>query len=152
MLFSRTCEHAIRAILYVAASADDGPVPVRSIAHTLDLPFAALAKIIQTLCRRKLLVSHKGPGGGVTLARSAEAVTLQQVVEVIDGSELSKECVMGVPGCSEDKAHCPLHESWGKIRKQILGMLGDRSIASFARDLQGPGVASIRLGRGGSDA
>jgi Rrf2 family protein len=152
MLFSRACEHAIRAILYVAAYGDGGPVPVRDIARNLDLPFAALAKIVQTLCRNKLLVSYKGRGGGIELARSAEAVTLQEVVEVIEGPDYSRECVLGIPGCSEDTVHCPLHESWGPIREQIHGMLGDRSIASFAQDLQGPGFALTRHGSGGKDA
>jgi Rrf2 family protein len=139
-------------MLYVAAYGDGGPVPVREIARNLDLPFAALAKIIQTLCRNKLLVSHKGRGGGVELARSADSITLQQVVEVIEGSDYSRECVLGIPGCSEGTAHCPLHESWGRIREQIHGMLGDRSIASFAQDLPGPGVALTCHGSDGKDA
>lgn len=139
-------------MLYIGAYADNGPVPVREVARELDLPFASLAKIIQTLCRAKLLASYKGPGGGVTLARSADRITLREVVEVIDGPDISKECVLGIPGCSERTVHCPLHESWSRIREDIQGMLGDRTLASFAADLRGPGFVLTRRESDSDDA
>ncbi len=135
MIFSRPCENAIRATLYVAAHTTAGSVLVRDIAQALDLPVASLAKIIQQLTRSGVLTSVKGPGGGVSLARPPEEMTLMEVVRVIEGHKLEHQCVLGIPGCSEDVAHCPFHEQWGEIRGRILAMLGNRSLAQVSAQL-----------------
>lgn len=143
MLFSRACEYGIRAMLYLAARADDGPVLVRDIAGRLKMPFPFLAKIAQTLARQGLLRSHKGPGGGIALARPAGEITLLQVVEAIDGLDLTKDCVLGIPECS-DEAPCPLHAQWGEIQGRIVEMLSRQSIAEVAEQLQRNGYVLMR--------
>lgn len=137
MILSRACEWAIRALLYVAAASADGPIAVREIAQHLEVPTATLAKVVQSLTRHGLLVSQKGPGGGVLLGRSAESVTLLDVVEVIDGPSLRTECVLGVPGCREATVHCPLHDQWRAVREQILDVLDARSLKDLSDDLAG---------------
>lgn len=136
MIFSRASEYAIRAMLYVAAFSQDGPVTVRKIAKGINIPSPTLAKVVQSLARKGLLTSYKGPGGGVVLGRPAAEVTLLEVVEVIEGDSINKECVMGVPGCSEQTTHCPLHDRWGAIRGDIVAMLGERSVAEFAAEFK----------------
>ena len=137
MLFSHATEYAISAVLYLASHAESQPILVRDIASALDIPFPSLAKVVQILTRQGMLASYKGPGGGVALARPAKDMALLQVVEAIEGPGLTRECVLGIPGCSEGTAHCPLHEQWGKIRGDIVTMLGDRNIAQIARRLKG---------------
>jgi len=124
-------------MLCVAAPPAEGPTKVRDIARILDIPTTTLAKVIQSLARHGLVVSRKGPGGGVVLGRSSDSVTLLDVVEIIDGPALRTMCVLGVPGCSELSPHCPLHEQWRKIRGEILGVLGARSLKDLSRDLVG---------------
>ena len=127
MLFSRACEYAIRTVLFLAARSDARPMLIRDIAETLEIPPSYLAKIAQGMTRRGLLNSHKGPGGGITLAQSAEEVTLLEVVDAIDGLKFTEVCVLGVPGCP-DKGPCPLHGDWGSIRDRIVDMLGKQSV------------------------
>jgi Rrf2 family transcriptional regulator, iron-sulfur cluster assembly transcription factor len=137
MLLSRSCEYAIRTLLHVAAAPADGPIAVREIAGALELPTATLAKIVQGLTRHGLLVSHKGPGGGVALGRSADTVTVLDVVDVVDGPSLRTQCVLGVPGCRDATLHCPLHDRWRVAREQILEALGARTLKDLAEDLAG---------------
>ena len=135
MIFSRACEYGIRSVLYLAINPKSGPVLVRDIAGALKLPFPFLAKIIRTLTLQGLVHSVKGPGGGVTLAKPAEEMTLLQVVEAIDGLDLTKVCVMGISDCSEEHA-CPLHEQWGAARKQIVVMLENQSVAEITEQMK----------------
>ena len=130
MLFSRACEYGIRTMLHLASLDDDNPVLVRDIAEKLDIPFPFLAKVVQTLARRDLISSHKGRGGGIALARPAGDVTLLEVVEAIDGLELTQTCVLGFPECG-DATPCPLHCQWGDIRNRIVAMLSEHSLAEF---------------------
>jgi len=137
MLLSHSCEYAIRTLLHIAAAQADGPIAVREIARALEVPTATLAKIVQSLTRHGLLVSQKGPGGGVALGRSAASVTLLDVVDVIDGPSLRTQCVLGVPGCRDTTVHCPLHDRWCVVREQILEAFGARSLQDLADDLAG---------------
>ena len=143
MLFSRACEYGIRAILYVATRPDTDPILVRDIARDLQIPSPFLAKIVQTLTRGGVLNSQKGPGGGVNLARSAEEITLLQVVETIDGLNLTQACVMGIPECG-DEAPCPLHGHWGDIRDRIVHMLENQSVFQVTDQLKEQGWVLTR--------
>ena len=64
-MFSKTCEYAIRAMIYLAQQSVTGSkVGFRQIAHTLDAPESFIAKILQDLARKQLIQSAKGPQGG----------------------------------------------------------------------------------------
>jgi len=83
--------------------------------------------------------------------RSADTVTLLDVVETIDGPALRTQCILGVPGCCEPTQHCPLHSQWAKIREQILDVLSSRSLEELSEDLMGHDYALAgSVGRDGS--
>jgi Rrf2 family protein len=56
------------------------------LAEHYDVPPAYLAKQLQSLVRAGVLTATTGPRGGFRLARSAEDITLLQVVEAVDGA------------------------------------------------------------------
>ena len=141
MIFSRGCEHAVRAMLHLASAREQGPVLVRDIARDLDVPFPFLAKIMQQLAKQGLVHSQKGRGGGVQLAKAARDISLLDVVEAIDGLELTRRCLLGLPDCSDD-APCQLHGQWGRIRGEIVTMLEEQTLAGLA-DQQGEGLHTI---------
>ncbi len=143
MLFSRACEYGIRAMLYLATKTGSGPVLVRDVAKELRMPFPFLAKITQSLARQGLVSSHKGPGGGITLARPPEEVTMLEVVEAIDGLNMTQACVLGIPQCS-DEVPCPLHGQWGDIRKRLVDMLSKQNLAEVASDLKNREYVLVR--------
>lgn len=143
MLFSRACEYGIRAMLYLATKPGKHPVQVRDIAEHLKMPFPFLAKIVQSLARQGLLISQKGPGGGVRLGKAPSEATLLEVVEAIDGLDLTRTCAMGIPRCSEDEP-CPLHASWARIREDVVEMLSSQSLAEAAEMLRNRQFVLVR--------
>ncbi len=143
MMLSRACEYGIRAIIHLASMPEAGPVLVRQVAEDLAIPASFLAKIVQALAKRGFIRSHKGPGGGIALARPAEEMDLLQVIDAIDGSEFARSCFLGIPNCS-DEAPCPLHDQWGAIRQNIVDMLGAKSVAGFAEQLKLQGQVLVR--------
>ena len=143
MIFSRACEYGLRAIIHLASRSEKAPVLVRQVAEDLSISGSFLAKIVQVLARRGFIRSHKGPGGGITLARPAEEINLLQVIDAMDGSAFAHSCVLGIPDCS-DEAPCPLHDQWGAIRQNIVDMLGSKSVAGFAQKLREQGHVLAR--------
>ena len=126
MGFSRGCGYGILTVLYLASKSDRRPRTIRDIAANLEIPFPFLTKIARTLVLKGILCSHKGPGGGMTLARPATEITLGQVVTVIDGSERS--CVLGVPGCSGEE-ECPFWECRNKIQSGMDDLLERKTVS-----------------------
>jgi len=125
--------YAIRAALYVASS-DLGQgeyVSTRQIAEDLEVPFPFLSKVLQGLCQDGILVSSRGPAGGVALGRDASEITLIQIVESTGGGRVFAECVLGLPACS-DGSPCALHEQWRAYRSEMESLFAKNTLAMLA--------------------
>ena len=131
MLVSKSAQHAIRALIYLVVRKDKRYVSVKQIAEETDVFPAFLGKIVQRLTQARILDTKKGPAGGVTLARPPEEITLLEIVEALDGTDLWESCVLGLDSCADDRA-CPLHDDWARIRDQIRQMLQSRTLADLA--------------------
>lgn len=132
-MLSASCKYGIRAAAYLAHEAGTGTyVPIHKIAKDLGISFHFLTKILQTLTQDNILISHRGPSGGVILARPAKAITVLDIMQSIDGPELFSTCILGLPRCN-DKQPCALHTRWGKERERLAGMFGRLTLAQLTR-------------------
>ncbi len=131
MLFSKTTGYAVRALAYLTTVGQGSPVPVSRIAAETDVPTPFLGKIVQRLVRAGILVTRKGPGGGVGLARPANQIDLFELVVATEGSALWEHCVLGLNTCSDERP-CPLHSDWMRIRQEIRKMLQGKTLADVA--------------------
>ncbi|MEU7882023.1 RrF2 family transcriptional regulator [Microbispora bryophytorum] len=62
------------------------------LAEYFDVPAPYLAKQLQALVKAGVLAAMTGPRGGFRLAREAPDITLQQIVEAVDGASSPYEC------------------------------------------------------------
>ncbi len=129
-MLSKSCEYGLRASLYLATLDRDGFVSISTISEELDISFPFLTKIFQKLNDADLLESRRGPKGGVALTKSAEEISLYEIVVAIDGDDLFEECVLGLPGCGEAEP-CPLHEQWADERDRVETMFRDSTLAEL---------------------
>jgi Rrf2 family transcriptional regulator, iron-sulfur cluster assembly transcription factor len=137
LIFSRQCEYALQAVIYLATRPAGELTSIKDLSARLDLPYHFLAKILQDLTRKGLLVSLKGPQGGFGLGMPANEITLFHIVDAIDGTGFTKACVLGFPECSPEKP-CSVHEKWGALREGIYGMLVNKTIDQLALDMRKP--------------
>lgn len=133
MILSRSCEHAVRAILHLAGRPAGTYVFTKDIAQQEGIPFYFLGKIFQNLAKDGLLLSIKGRRGGFALARPASKITLLEVVKAVDGLEGFEQCVVGLPLCGGEHP-CPLHERWALIRTAVYDMLSSKTITELLRE------------------
>ena len=117
----------------MASRQDDNYISIRSMSEQLDISFHFLTKVLQQLNSAGLMESHKGPNGGVRLSRPGGEITLFEIVEAIDGTEMFTECAMGLPNCGTGKP-CPLHDKWGSTRDKIRNMLETMNLVELARE------------------
>lgn len=132
MLYSKSAEYAIQAMIYLAEKNDPNPVMVGEIAKAYSIPQQFLAKIAQSLVKQRLLTAVRWRNGGLRLARPANEIKLNQVVYAVDGPPPENEvCVIGLDYCSDD-APCPLHHYWKPIREQIRNLLEEENLQHLA--------------------
>lgn len=135
LIFSRQCEYALQAVTYLALKGEGELTSIKDLSAKLRIPYHYLAKILQSLTRKGLLTSLKGPTGGFGLAMPARDMTLFHIIEAIDGVEFTQRCVMGFPECS-GKNPCAVHEKWAGLREGIYAMLVGRNIAQMAAEMK----------------
>jgi len=97
------------------------------IARTVGAPQNYLGKLLKSLAGEGLVVSQKGFGGGFRLARSADEISLFEVVDPIDNVSRWGNCFMGRGFCNEAEP-CAVHHQWKSIREQYLGFLHETSL------------------------
>lgn len=135
-MFSKACEYAIRAMLYVAGkSREKARVGIKEIAAAIDSPEPFMAKILQDLSRKGLISSIKGPHGGFFLEESHLKGSIADVVTAIDGDQLFTGCGLGLKACNEKKP-CPIHFEFKEIRSNLKSMLQSTTLEDFAGNLE----------------
>ena len=130
-MFSKSCEYAIKAMIFVAQkSKDEVRVGVKEITKGIDAPEHFIAKILQDLVKKKLVNSVKGPNGGFYMDSLNLKSSISDIVKAIDGDGIYKDCVIGLKLCSE-KNPCPVHFEYKEIKKNLIAMLEQSTIADF---------------------
>jgi Rrf2 family protein len=134
-MLSNTCKYGLRAIVYIAGKSNNGEkIGIKKISSDLELPMPFLAKILQSLAKKKILISSKGPNGGFSLARSPEEIYLIEVVKAIDGDDVFSRCVMHNDNCKsidKNKIACALHGDYVKQRSSIEKVFENKSVYSL---------------------
>ena len=137
LIFSRQCEYALQAVLYIALKGPGEWASIKEITNRLKVPAHFLAKTLQDLTRKKILVSLRGPTGGFAFARSPKDIKLLEIVRAIDGNDLLEKCVMGFPECSPNNP-CSVHERWVDLRDGLDRMLATKSLVELTREMRRP--------------
>lgn len=106
-MFSQTVEYALRAAVFLAARPGE-PATTEEVAERTRVPAAYLAKILQGLSRAGIVRSQRGVGGGVTLAKPADELTILEVVNAVEPIKRIKTCPLGLP--THGTRLCPLHK------------------------------------------
>lgn len=135
-MFSKACEYAIRATIYIAEQSGRGERSgLKDIAREIDSPEAFTAKILQQLARHQIIRSVKGPTGGFDMdSEQLEKKMLSHIVSAIDGESIYRGCGLGLKACSETQP-CPVHDHFKQIRESLRQMLETTTIQKLAGGL-----------------
>jgi Rrf2 family protein len=135
-MFSKACEYALKATLYVAQrSLNNSRAGIRDISRAINSPEAFTAKILQQLSRQKIVRSARGPSGGFEIAmEDLPTMKLSAIVRAIDGDSIYRACGLGLQKCDRNQP-CPVHEQFEKIREEIRQMLENTGVMQLASNV-----------------
>lgn len=127
-MFSQTIEYALRAVVHLA---DQAPSPrtTEQIAVVTQVPQAYLSKVLQGLCRAGLVHSQRGTGGGMTLVKSPESLTLLEVVNAIEPIQRIRTCPLGLK--SHGVRLCALHARLDRALATVEDAFRDTTLAEL---------------------
>ena len=125
-------EGAIRTALYVALEGRDRRVSGLEICRTQQITPAFLIKVTRPLVRSRILAAARGAGGGFSLARDPERITLLEIVETVQGPLVFNDCLLGPGVCPRDM-NCPVHPVWRQIRTNTENILAGWSLSDLVR-------------------
>lgn len=129
-MLGQAAGYAATALGYLA-TAGGSPMLVKEIAEACSIPGPYLAKIVNSLRRVGLVQTQRGVGGGVTLAKRPQEITLYSIAELLADPIVHKRCMLGVSECSDERA-CPAHKFWCEHRGETLDFLKRTTVADIA--------------------
>jgi len=135
MLFSAKAEYACVAMLELAARhSEHKPVPLAEIVEKHGIPDRFLVQILLELKTNGLVDSTRGAAGGYALARSAEEITLYDILKVIDPPEQ--------PARQNDKLQQTVYvlnvrNLWDKVVEAQQQMLKQTTLAELMAQSEG---------------
>jgi len=102
---SEAASLAIHGMILMAESRET-PLSAKEMASGLQASEAHLAKVLQRLGKAGLANSTRGPKGGFVLGKPADAVTLLDIYEAIEGPLETIACLLGRPICGGGQLCC----------------------------------------------
>lgn len=106
-MISQTVEYALRAAVYLADQSPDART-TGQIATVTRVPAAYLSKVLQELVRAGIVHSQRGAGGGMSLARDPNQLTILEVVNAVEPIQRINTCPLDL--ASHGVKLCPLHK------------------------------------------
>ncbi|GAC1411360.1 MAG: hypothetical protein NVSMB6_12480 [Burkholderiaceae bacterium] len=108
-----------------------GPVTLAGISARQDISLSYLEQLFGKLRRHEIVESVRGPGGGYNLARSAEKVTVADIIIAVDEPIDATQCG-GKENChsAEQKqgARCMTHDLWATLNMKMVDYLDSVSL------------------------
>lgn len=132
MQLTRAADYAIRVMIHLAAFAPGTRASRSELATASECPEQFLSKVLQSLTRAGLVVSHRGNTGGFELAPAHRGATVLEIVEAVEGPIHLNVCLGNDEECSR-QPWCPAFSIWNEAQNALTGVLRKTNIGELAR-------------------
>ena len=130
---SKRTQYSLRALYALARSYGQGPVLISHLAEEETIPKKFLEQILLSLKSSGLVESKKGKGGGYTLVRSPEKITIASVIRLMEGPLAPLPCASETRfrKCDEcdDIETCGTRMVMREVRNAVSGILDSTTLA-----------------------
>jgi len=155
VIFSSKAEYGVRLMVELGRQLPDQPTSLKAIAEAERLPLAYLEQVVARLKRAGLVMSARGAHGGYWLARPAEEITMDVVVQALEGAIAPMECFLSETTervlCSHMHAteagqnqHCATKLLWMRVQGGIARSLQTTTLAELVEFSRRESVAAGR--------
>ena len=132
MRLTQATDYGMAAVIYLSQRNGDHSYSIGEISLRTEISEEFLRKILQVLVKSGIIRSFKGKGGGVSLARSPEDITVAEIVEPLGDQ-------MGLVRCLREGEYCPRSGEcrasvfWRRIQENLFEVLGRTTIEDLVK-------------------
>ncbi|WP_425398694.1 RrF2 family transcriptional regulator [Aeoliella sp.] len=129
--YGKTTQTAIAAMSRLAEVHESGQqLSSHDVARDREIAQTLAAKLLTTLSQAGLVAGARGPGGGYSLARPPQEISLIDIVAVFERPEGNLVCPFGPNWCGTNEP-CPLHDDYVAFTDQFDQWLKTTTLAVF---------------------
>lgn len=118
-------------MIHLAGLPPDTRASRAELAVAAECPEQFLSKVLQSLTRAGLVLSHRGNTGGFELPKVHRTATLLEIVEAIEGPMRLNICVSSDRACARQE-WCPAHDVWVNAQAAVAQVLRSANITELA--------------------
>jgi Rrf2 family protein len=137
MQLTRAADYAVRVMIHLASQPAHTRASRADLAVAAECPEQFLSKVLQSLTRAGLVLSHRGNTGGFELPISRQDVSVLDVVEAIEGPVRLNLCLTADQACAR-RGWCPAHTVWAEAQRAMADILRNASIRDLAKRISAP--------------
>ena len=126
MNFSKTTSYAISILSFIARHKGE-MYSAKKLNEILEIPWPYLRQLLTSLSKSGFLYSTQGRNGGFQLLKPADQIVLAEIIDSVEGLNVSGTCIMGFKECPFDHT-CTMHEVWEETRNSILKVLNQTTL------------------------
>src|SRR5213075_3557667 len=110
---------AVTAMIDVAMHGTQSPVTLAAVSERQRISLSYLEQLFGKLRRHGLVESTRGPGGGYSLGRKSEEITVADIIVAVDEPIDATGCA-GKENCmGEDAGRCMTHDLWASLNTKM---------------------------------
>ncbi|MEJ2201747.1 MAG: Rrf2 family transcriptional regulator [Desulfuromonadaceae bacterium] len=136
MRLSTKAQYAVRALVSLHLHADGAPTTLKDISRREDISLTYLEQLFVKLRRAGIVDSVRGPGGGYVLARPAERIRVDEIIESVEESLVPLSC-MEEDGSCRCTSKCVTQSVWQGLGERIRNFLAAITLEDMTREARG---------------
>ncbi|MDG6774075.1 Rrf2 family transcriptional regulator [Thiomicrorhabdus sp. ZW0627] len=121
--------YAVTAMIDIALNQNNGPITLSLISERQGISLSYLEQLFAKLKKADLVSSARGPGGGYRLSRSADEISISQIIHAVDEIIDAQKCG-GKVNCQAGEK-CLSHELWRDLSALMDSFLKGISLQSL---------------------
>jgi Rrf2 family iron-sulfur cluster assembly transcriptional regulator len=132
---------AVTAMIDLALRSHSGPVALAAISQRQGISLSYLEQLFGKLRRHELVESTRGPGGGYSLGRKPEDITVADIIVAVDEALDATGCG-GKENCmGDDTGRCMTHDLWTSLNNKMIEYLDSISLKKLVDEQLAKGVS-----------
>ncbi|OGQ06939.1 MAG: hypothetical protein A3G32_07010 [Deltaproteobacteria bacterium RIFCSPLOWO2_12_FULL_40_28] len=127
---SRASDYALLLLIHLSKLKEGETTNIKKATTELKLSLRFLANIASKLSIARIILSHRGVGGGIRLAKPASQITIREVIEAVDGPVQTMFCQNTSEICNHEMM-CQMKHFWNDTQHLLVERLVNTSIATL---------------------
>jgi len=154
MIFSSKAEYGVRLMVELGRQSPEHPTSLKAVAEAEGLPLAYLEQVVARLRKAGLVMSARGAHGGYWLARPPHEISMDEVVQALEGAIAPMECFVNEHTervlCSHEPdagRGCATKLLWTRVQAGIIRSLQQTTLGDLVEfSRRGGGIGTRGAG------